>query len=216
MKFRTSLLSTWALVIGFSASAQAQEPRPHDDDDHSGAASIPRYSGAQAKAQDLAATLQHNLGLTDAQTYKIELIFIQENVDFHPAGRTAERILSKAEVASIRQRTRDQIRVLLTPTQRANFNLISQKNGGGLIGASPWKQLERLDKLVHLTAAQKQPILDELIDRTENLMENKAPEQAAKEQEIRLAMNAEIRALLTPEQQTILDDSLKARDGDMP
>ena len=176
---------------------------PHVYDDHSGTGSVP--GGLSWGAQSEAATLGNALGLTSAQTYKIELIVTQERADRYALGS----VPSKADDARIKQHAGDQIRALLTPEQRVKFNLVPERLGGGLIGKSPWDQLDRLDKLVHLTPAQKKPILDELIDRTENLMENQAPERAAEAREIRLGMNAEIRALLTPEQQKILDASVE-------
>ena len=144
--------------------------------------------------------LESALDLTTVQTHQIANIITQETADCQALGPAPW-----PPAHPIRQRARDQIRALLTPEQRAKFNLIPEKMGGGLTGLSPWEQLDKLDKLVHLAPGQKKPVLDELIDRTENLMENQAPEQASKAQEIRLVISAEIRALLTPEQQKILD-----------
>lgn len=156
--------------------------------------------------QTRARELEHALELTTTQTHQVVDISIQESADCQALGPSPS-----PSSTLIRQRARDQIRALLTPEQRAKFNLIPERLGGGLIGKSPWEQRERLDKLVHLTPAQKQPVLDALIDRTENLMENQGREQTARAQEIRSITNAEIRALLTPEQQKILDASPKNR-----
>jgi Spy/CpxP family protein refolding chaperone len=157
----------------------------------------PNYA---AWAKDETIALCDTLDLTTAQTAKVKIILSEELAALYAPGKTA--------VKPIRQQAQAQIRALLTPGQRAKFNLIPQKEGGGLVGRTPWEQLDRLEKLVHLTASQKQPVLNELIDRTENLMENQAPEQTARRDEIRQVFDGEIRALLTPAQQKLLDAAL--------
>jgi hypothetical protein len=148
--------------------------------------------------------LQQAIGLSDELTFKIERILTQEAADCQAMGPPPW-----PPASPIRQRARDDIRALLTPEQRAKFNLVPESHGGGLFGLSPWEQLARLDKLVHLAPEQKPPVLEALIDRTENLMENHGPEKVAKRDEIRRVMYTEIRAMLTAEQQKILDASLE-------
>lgn len=173
---------------------------------HLGSEDGPQAGECRPEALGLgrARELEKALGLTTIQTHEVADISTQESADCQALGP-----LPSPSSATIRQRARDQIRALLTPEQRAKFNLVPERLGGGLTGKSPWEQLERLDKLVHLTPAQKQPVLNEFIDRTENLMENQGPEKTARAQEIRSVMNAEIRALLTPEQRVVLDALLE-------
>ncbi len=118
--------------------------------------------------------LQQAIGLTNEQTFKIERILTQETADCQAMGAAALAVGGTGSA----WRARDEIRALLTPLQRAKFNLVPESHGGGLFGPSPWEQLARLDKLIHLAPEQKQPVLEALIDRTENLMENHGPEKS--------------------------------------
>lgn len=213
MKLTASIPSVlFALAVaGVSSRGQGTAPSindissarqsAHATRDYSDVGGAPRPE-IQGKIRSQA--LQQAIGLSDELTYKIELILTQEAADCQAMGPPPW-----PPAAPIRQRARDDIRALLTLEQRVKFNLVPESHGGGLFGLSPWEQLARLDKLVHLAPEQKQPVLEALIDRTENLMENHGPEKVAKRDEIRRIMYAEIRAMLTAEQQKVLDASLE-------
>ena len=79
--------------------------------------------------------------------------------------------------------------------------------GGGRGGRfmTPEQMIARLDEAVTLTADQKTKATD-IYQKMADKMQAVAPEdRRTKGQEIRTATNAEIRALLTPEQQTKFD-----------
>ena len=213
MKIHASIPSVFFALAGVVASSQGQVPTSYPSEinpallsanatrDFSDVGGPPRPE-IQGKVRSLA--LQQAIELSNEQTFKIERILTKEAADCQAMGPPPW-----PPASPIRQRARDDIRALLTPGQRAKFNLVPESSGGGLFGLSPWEQLAWLDKLVHLSPEQKPPVLNGLIDRTENLMENHGPEKAGKRNEIRAEMYVEIRALLTPEQQKILDASLE-------
>lgn len=228
MNTRASVLYGCAALMVFCASSKGQNavntptpggvtatdvvpggPAPSDPtrfEDHSGAAGIPN-TGAMAKYT--AAGLQDTLGLTVAQARQIELILSQESGDIQMHGG----VRSPDFVIPAQLHARSQIRALLTPEQRAQYNLIPWYFGGGLVGLSPWVQLDQLDRLAHLTSAQKKAALEIYIEGTETLMENRAPKPTAQTRETRFAVRKEIRALLTPEQQKIWDATPVKKGG---
>ena len=205
MRFLASILLVGAVLLpSLAASEAANSPADHTGmDDHYrdellGESEAPHPDWV---AENIAYFLKRALKLSAGQTSQIELILKRGAGDVLALGAAPP----PAALAAIRQRMRDQIRPLLTEEQRARFNLISQQAGGGLVGMSPWDQVNRLDQLVHLTPAQKKAVLDEYIDLVENLMEAQAPEQAAQAKEVRKTIKKEIRALLTPEQRKLWD-----------
>jgi beta-lactamase regulating signal transducer with metallopeptidase domain len=182
-----------------------------DDPIFTGGIVTPKIS-PELLGQSMAWDLKNAIdGLTTPQMHKIAAILIDEWADRETLSWA--KMSSPATVAPIRKRALDQVRALLTPEQRVQFDLIPQNLGGGLVGMSPWDQLDRLNKLVHLTAAQKSAALEVYIQGTEILMENRAPDQAAEAGKIRVAMRKYISALLTPEQQKIWNAAPQTKGG---
>ena len=77
--------------------------------------------------------------------------------------------------------------------------------GRGGRGMDPAMMLTRLDEAVTLTADQKTKVTDIYKKQAEKMQALAPEDMRTKGQEIRTATNAEIRALLTPEQQTKFD-----------
>lgn len=89
---------------------------------------------------------------------------------------------------------------ILTPALQAQ----EQKKGGGR-GMNPEQQVARIDEAVTLTADQKTKVTAILTKVQEKVAALPQEERREKGQELRTAANKEIRALLTPEQQTKFD-----------
>lgn len=90
---------------------------------------------------------------------------------------------------------------VLTPALQAQ----EQKKGGGRGGFTPEQQVARIDEAVTLTADQKTKVTAILAKVAEKVQALPQEERREKGQELRTAANKEIRALLTPEQQTKFD-----------
>jgi RNA polymerase sigma factor (sigma-70 family) len=106
---------------------------------------------------------------------------------------------------SIRQNTRVQIRALLSESQQKIYNTSSQRLGGGSI-YDPAAMAARLDEMVSLTEAQTMQaaaIFQKSIDRGQPLEPIKTDGSAPAA--IWNDAKAELRALLTPEQQKKFD-----------
>jgi len=105
----------------------------------------------------------------------------------------------------IRQHAQAQIRALLTPIQQKIYDTTPQRRGGGAlqdINAA----VERLDKLVNLTGDQKVQATDVFTMQNNSLQAfSSLEERMNKGMPIRQHARAQIRALLTPEQQKIYD-----------
>jgi|GEM_PF-2557632 len=196
MKIHASILSGCAVLLGMAVSSKASDPVFVG-----GVGSTIVHARPEITGELRAQWLKDAIDLTTEQTDKIAILFINEKVELNALGYVPPH----GAVAAVRQRYLEQVRALLTPGQRAKFNLIAQKFGGGRIGRSPWDLVDQLDKLVHLTPAQKSAALDVFIAGTELVTENDGPEQAAMARKIRLAMKDDIRGLLTPDQQKIWD-----------
>jgi hypothetical protein len=156
-----------------------------------------------ALGKGIAWTLKDAIDLTTPQARQAEIIFTNEWVDIQALGPFPRQ----SAVMPIRRRTVEQVRALLTPGQRAKFDVYPQRYGGGMFGLSPWDRLDRLDRLLHLTPSQKEGALKVLVEGTEVLMELQAPAEAPNARRVRAAMIADLRAVLSPEQQRILDES---------
>ncbi len=156
-------------------------------------------------------SLQESIGLTESQMATIGVLFMREDRDKGALGRNPPA----RAVAQLHKLVLNQIRTLLTPGQRVQFNLLPSGNGGGLVGMGPWNQLNRLNKLVNLTEAQKWPLLQAYVADTEKLMECQTPELASQAKAARLALLRDVRALLTPEQRKIWDATPRKDGGGM-
>lgn len=154
--------------------------------------------------------LKDALGLTTGQTWQIANIYIQEWVDKEWLGP----LPSPEAFAPVRQRALDQVRALLTPEQRAQFNLLPLWSGGGLTTRSPWDQVDMLDKLVHLSPHEKALALRAYIETTEGLMEiPEAGRTSPLAVELHVATRNYIRTLLTPEQRRVWELTSQKKGG---
>ena len=147
--------------------------------------------------------LKESIGITTPQMWQVEVIYTNEWVDIQALGRPPLR--NRAEVNRIHQRAFDQVRALLTPEQRAKFNLLPQHLGGGLSTRSPWDRVDRLDTLVHLSPLQRDQALSVFIAATEEFEETGAGASPAQRAIIVRTTSRMIRSILTPEQQKLLD-----------
>jgi len=155
--------------------------------------------------------LKESIDITTAQMWQVEVIYTNEWVDIQALGRPPLR--DRAEVNRIHRRAFEQVRVILTPEQRAKFNLLPQHLGGGLTTRSPWDRVDQLDKLVHLSAAQKEQALSVYIAATEELEETGAGTPSAQLFTINRTMRRMIRSILTPGQQAIWQVAPQTKGG---
>ena len=85
------------------------------------------------------------------------------------------------------------------------------RKGGRMM--SPEQQVARMDEQLTLTADQKTKIKDILTQAQEKVQALPQEERREKGMEIRQAANKDIRALLTPEQQTKFDEMMARGPG---
>jgi Spy/CpxP family protein refolding chaperone len=64
--------------------------------------------------------LTRELGLNDSQRQQMDLLLTQAHVDFQ-AGRTKQAQLLEIDMDQVRQKSRDQMRAILTPEQLPKF-----------------------------------------------------------------------------------------------
>ncbi len=105
-----------------------------------------------------------------------------------------------AKGADARQQSRSAIRALLTPEQRKKYDVSPQSLGGGLI-TDPANIVLRLDQAVALTPEQKKRASDIIWADLRAQMAALPPDETLKGFLWRDDLRAELRALLTPEQQ---------------
>jgi hypothetical protein len=118
-------------------------------------------------------------------------------MDIPPADRALKGM-------AIRQGTRAQVRALLTPEQQAKYDATPQINGGGQ-KVNPANLAERLDLVVNLSDEQTRQVAAIFMQESTDLQPLTPTEQPTKGHDIRQAAKAQVRALLTPEQQSKLD-----------
>lgn len=104
----------------------------------------------------------------------------------------------------IRQNSRAQIRTLLTPAQQRIYDASPQRLGGGSMN-DPARLAERVDKVVTLTDAQTLQVAAIFQHETDALQALSPADRPSQGAPIRQASKAQIRALLTPEQQQKFD-----------
>ena len=170
---------------------------------HEDFAGYPGVDRPELRAAHRVEFLDQQLTLSPRQKHDLAAIYTEENV----AITNGAPAPSKATLLKLAFAANDRIRPLLTPAQRGKFNLIPIGSGGGLVGRSPWERLDRLDKLVKLSAAQKKDALNVYLVGTEGLMENQSPDNAAAANQIKAAMAADIRSILTSEQRKLWDEA---------
>lgn len=83
------------------------------------AAAPPPMSDAERHAKRLD-QLTHELGLNDSQRQQMDLLLTQAHVDFQSV-RTRHGQLLEVDMDQVRQKSRDQMRAILTPEQLPKF-----------------------------------------------------------------------------------------------
>lgn len=140
--------------------------------------------------------------LTASQKTQAADIFAQEDAALQ-AFPTSEARMKQG--MSIRQKTRADIRALLTPEQQTIYDTAPQRLGGGAMQDAA-AVTARVDKVVAFTEAQI-PAISALYQQQVADLQALSPADRAGEAgvAIRKATNAQVRALLTPEQQVKFD-----------
>ncbi len=106
--------------------------------------------------------------------------------------------------APIRQGTKAQIRDLLSQVQQQKYDATPQNRGGGQ-KVNPLNVASRLDAVVTFTDDQIRQVAGILTQESADLQPLTPDEQSTKGRQIRQVAQAQIRALLTPEQQKKFD-----------
>ena len=142
------------------------------------------------------------VSLTSQQKNQAAEIFAHENAALQEFPSIQERM---EKGMPIRQKSRADIRALLTPAQQQIYDRTPQRLGGGSM-QDPAAIISRVDKVVSLTDEQTQQVAALYLKQADAL-QALSPEQRASGQggAISRATKAQVRALLTPEQQAKFD-----------
>jgi hypothetical protein len=163
-----------------------------------GLALLPRVASANGMNPEfMADRLDNVVHLTDGQRDQAVEIFAKEN-DALQAIASFEDRLEKG--MPIRQAARAQIRALLTPAQQQVYDRTPQSEGGGQT-MSPVNMAERLDRTVNLTDDQTLQVAAIYEHQAEAMQALTPEERATQGPGINQAARAQVRALLTPQQQ---------------
>ncbi len=166
-----------------------------------GLASFPAISAAQGmNSSNMAARLDQVVTLTADQKVQVTEIFTEENTALQaiPAEDRVEKGMP------IRQAARAQVRALLTPEQQRIYDQTPQTQGGGQT-VNPANMAARMDKVVTLTDDQVAKVAQISEQEAEALNAIPLEDRTEKGMAIRQAAKAQLRALLTPEQQRKFD-----------
>lgn len=169
--------------------------------------------GTAVSPETLAERLDGSVSLTADQKARIIALFqkqeavlkalpAQGNVD---APVDVDRMQDRFKrMLAIHTATRAEVRALLTPEQQVKFDHISQLRGGGQT-QNTLLRVARLDDQVGLTTEQKKLATDIYDEEYEELLAFPPEERMMKGREARLSSKALIDAMLTPEQQRMLE-----------
>lgn len=151
--------------------------------------------------ESMVASLDWALGLTEGQKAQA-LDIVQAAIAGLQALPESDRL---EQGAPIRSKMQAQIRAILTPEQRQKYDRTPQMYGGGLTLMTPEDQVARLNTLFTLTDAQKAVALKIFDDELEALLAIPEGDRLTKGGNARRAALADVRAILTPEQQKTYD-----------
>jgi Spy/CpxP family protein refolding chaperone len=150
------------------------------------------------------------VGLTAAQKVQATQIFTDQNSALLAITSEEDQTIKGM---SIQQNARSQPRVILTPAQQKINDAAPQRLGGGAMQDIS-VVVDRLAKLVGLTAAQKVQATQIFTDQNSALLAFTSDEdRMIKGAPIRQNARAQIRSILTPEQQKIYDTSPQRLGG---
>lgn len=157
-------------------------------------AATPRGPAPEARV----ARLDELVQLTPEQRTQAASVFAKErDALLGSASSDPQQSLRDMET---RQRSRAEIRAILTVDQRKVYDRTNTGRGGGLTIPEPQTKVERLDKEVGLTPAQKQTALAVFSEEFESLLALNPQDRMEAGMPIRQVAQDQIRALLTPEQ----------------
>ena len=159
--------------------------------------------------ESMVASLDSALGLTESQKTQA-MDIVQAAIAGMEALPEADRL---EQGAPIREHMRRQIRAILTPEQQKIYDRTPQAYGGGLTMMTPENQVARLNTLVPLTDAQKAVALKIFDDELEALLAIPEADRPAQGAVARRAALADVRAILTPEQQKTYDRTPQSNGG---
>ncbi len=167
--------------------------------------------------------MSQKLNLTDDQKAKIKPLLqnefqqarsIHQNTSLTPDQQ-------KAQLEQLRQTTRDQVKQLLTPEQVAEMGKGPEmgKGGPGGPGGPGGSPLAWMSKTLNLTDEQKatlQPLFENQQKQMQSIWQDStltSAQKRAKAEAIRQATHQQVMAVLTPEQQTELQNQMKQMRG---
>ncbi len=148
-------------------------------------------------AETRVAQLDKLVGLTPEQKLKAAEIFEHERSALAPPRANVEAMPGNFEA---RQRSRSEIRAILTPNQRRIYDRTKTGVGGGLTLPDPQAKVDRLDEEVGLTPGQKAAALLVFNEEFESLLALNPEDRTEAGAPFRVAANNQIHALLTPGQ----------------
>ncbi len=159
--------------------------------------------------QNMADRLEQAVGLSSGQRAQALEIF-QKEIEALNVFTPQERPVKGMEA---RQGALAEVRAMLSPAQQRKYDLTPQGQGGGLTMMSPENEVARLDQAVRLNRGQKAAATGIFEAQIEALVEIPPADRSEKGAPIRQATKAQIRALLTPEQQQKYDATPQSKGG---
>ena len=167
---------------------------------HDGSATKAKRGGMDINAA--VERLDKLVHLTVAQKTQASGVFTHEDDALQAFASPEDRLVKGMP---IRQNARAQIRALLTPAQQQIYDAAPQRLGGGSMQDTA-ATAARIDRVVALTNDQIAPVAAIYQKEADALRALSADERAGRQgAAIRQATKAQIRALLTPEQQQKFD-----------
>lgn len=152
---------------------------------------------AQWPTASRVAQLDGLVSLSPEQKLKAKEIFERERSALVALGANVEAIQGNMEA---RQRSRTEIRAILTPAQRRVYDRTRTGAGGGLTIPEPQTKVDRLDKEVGLSPGQKAAALLVFKEEFESLLALDPNERADAGAPFRLVAKNQIQAILTTAQ----------------
>jgi len=153
---------------------------------------------------DLTARLNNLVALTDLQKAQAMQVFAAQNKALQPLNSLPIQDRAK-KGGDINQAARIQIRAILTPEQQQIYDSSPQTQGGGSTVPQAATRASRMDDVVAFTDTQIPQVALIYQKETEALQQIPPDDRPIQGKPIRQAAQAQIRALLTPEQQQKFD-----------
>ncbi|HVS52233.1 MAG TPA: hypothetical protein VHD62_07750 [Opitutaceae bacterium] len=153
------------------------------------------------------------VGLSADQKARLADVFQQQESALAALGAKGDPMVR----FELMEKSRADVRAVLTPEQQKTYDRTPQVNGGGLTMMAPDKRVAQLDALVGLSPDQKQVALQIFEEELESLLLfPSTQERLVQGMEVRQTTKKEVRDILTPAQRQKYDFTPQGQGGGMP